>query len=84
MLECAVDERLLSIEECIDLRFVFVLNEDRTVSQRRIETGPRVENGWAVMDGLRGGELVAVQGVQRLSEGMTVQPSQGQPVGGPR
>lgn len=63
-------------------RFVYVLGEDNTVSQRRITTGARVENGWAVTEGLSGGEPVIVQGIQRLSEGMTVQPSQNQPVNG--
>lgn len=62
-------------------RFVYVLGEGNTVSQRRIETGARVENGWAVTEGLSGGEPVVVQGIQRLSDGMTVQPTEGQPVG---
>lgn len=63
-------------------RFVYVLNEDHTVSRRRIETGARVGQGWAVTAGLDGGEPVIVQGVQRLSEGARVQPTEGQPVGG--
>jgi membrane fusion protein, multidrug efflux system len=63
-------------------RFVYLLGDDSTVSQRRIETGARVDNGWAVTEGLSGGEPVVVQGIQRLSEGMAVQPSEGQPVGG--
>ncbi|MEO3432262.1 efflux RND transporter periplasmic adaptor subunit [Inquilinus sp. CAU 1745] len=62
-----------------DGRFVYVLGEDNTVSQHRITTGARVENGWAVTEGLSGGEPVIVQGIQRLSEGMAVQPSEGQP-----
>ncbi|WP_157019350.1 efflux RND transporter periplasmic adaptor subunit [Mesorhizobium xinjiangense] len=62
-------------------RFVYVLNDGNTVSQRRIETGARVENGWATTEGLEGGEMVVVQGVQRLTDGMNVQPSAGQPVG---
>jgi membrane fusion protein, multidrug efflux system len=36
-------------------RFVYLLGENNTVSQRRIETGARVENGWAVTEGLSGG-----------------------------
>jgi membrane fusion protein (multidrug efflux system) len=63
-------------------RFVYLLGKDNTVSQRRIATGARVGSGWAVTSGLGGGEQVVVQGVQRLAEGMTVQPSEGQPVGG--
>jgi membrane fusion protein (multidrug efflux system) len=63
-------------------RFVYVLGEGNAVAQQRIETGARVESGWAVTQGLSGGEQVVVQGIQRLSDGMVVQPSQGQPVGG--
>ena len=63
-------------------RFVYLLGNDNTVSQRRIDTGARVGNGWAVTAGLSGGEKVVVQGIQRLADGMTVQPSEGQPVGG--
>ncbi|WEX88548.1 efflux RND transporter periplasmic adaptor subunit [Sinorhizobium garamanticum] len=65
-------------------RFVYLLGQNNTVSQRRIDTGARVSNGWAVTTGLNGGEQVVVQGIQRLAEGMTVQPSEGQPLdGGP-
>ena len=63
-------------------RFVYLLGEGNTVSQRRIDTGARVGNGWAITEGLSGGEQVVVQGIQRLAEGMTVQPTEGQPVGG--
>ncbi|MGN6772446.1 MAG: efflux RND transporter periplasmic adaptor subunit [Rhizobiaceae bacterium] len=65
-----------------DGRFVYVLAKDNKVSQRRIKTGARVGNGWAVTTGLKGGEQLVVQGIQRLADGMTVQPSAGQPVGG--
>lgn len=54
-------------------RYVFVLQDDATVTVRRIRTGPRVEQGWAVEQGLMGGESVVVQGVQRLTEGLRVQ-----------
>lgn len=62
-------------------RFVYLLGEDNKVSLRRITTGARVGNGWAVTEGLAGDEQVVVQGIQRLRDGMTVQPSEGQPVG---
>ncbi|WP_349436962.1 efflux RND transporter periplasmic adaptor subunit [Pararhizobium sp. A13] len=63
-------------------RFVYLLGANNTVSLRRIDTSARVGSGWAVNKGLDGGEQVVVQGIQRLAEGMTVQPSEGQPVGG--
>ncbi|WP_331372885.1 efflux RND transporter periplasmic adaptor subunit [Sinorhizobium chiapasense] len=61
-------------------RFVYLLGQNNTVSQRRIDTGARISNGWAVTTGLSGGEQVVVQGIQRLADGMTVQPSDGQPL----
>jgi len=63
-------------------RFVYLLGANNTVSQRRIDTGARVGTGWAVTTGLDGGEQVVVEGIQRLADGMTVTPSEGQPVGG--
>lgn len=53
-------------------RFVFVVGENNKVRQQRIETGARVDNRWAVTNGLKGGETLVVQGVQRLGDGMTV------------
>lgn len=32
-------------------------------------------SGWAVTSGRTGGEVVVVQGIQRLTDGMTVTPS---------
>lgn len=63
-------------------RFVFLVNEDSTVSQRRIETGSRIGSGWAVLEGLEGGEQVVIQGVQRLADGAPVQVT-GAPAGDP-
>jgi membrane fusion protein (multidrug efflux system) len=62
-------------------RFVFVVNTDNTVAMRRIVTSERVQSGWAVTEGLAGGERVVVQGTQRLSDGAEVAPVEGQPLG---
>lgn len=62
--------------------YVFVLGADKTVSIQRISLSTPIGSGWAVTKGLRGGEQVVVQGVQRLREGLKVQPSEGTPVGG--
>lgn len=55
--------------------YVYVLGENNTVAQRRIEVGSLVQGGWAVTGGLEAGEVVVVQGLQRLSDGVTVTPS---------
>jgi membrane fusion protein, multidrug efflux system len=59
-------------------RYVYVLEDDNTVSRRDIETGDRVARGWAVESGLAAGETVVVQGVQRLRPGLQVSPSAAQ------
>ena len=72
----------LSRRERQIMDIVYRLGEDNEVSLQRITTGARVGNGWAVTEGLTGNEQVVVQGIQRLRDGMAVQPSEGQPVGG--
>lgn len=56
-------------------RYVFVLDTDNKVQERRIETSIQVKDGWAVTSGLQDGETVVVQGVQKLQPGMTVNPT---------
>lgn len=62
--------------------YVFVLGADNTVSIRRIAISTPLDGGWAVTKGLSGGEQVVVQGVQRLRDGLKVQPSEETPAGG--
>ena len=56
-------------------RYVYVLGENNTVAQRRIEVASLVQGGWAVTGGLEAGEVVVVQGLQRLADGVSVTPS---------
>ncbi len=53
-------------------RFVFVVDSESKVQQRRIETGPTLGTRWAVEKGLSAGELVIVQGVQKVKPGSVV------------
>lgn len=57
-----------------DGRFVYVMDENKIVRQRRINTGAKVGDLWAVHQGVSSGEKVVVQGTQRLSDGIAVQP----------
>lgn len=54
-------------------RYVYVVNDDGTVSQRRIRTAAQVGTELAVTEGLSGGETIVLQGLQRLADGMAVQ-----------
>ena len=61
-----------------------VVATDGTVELRRVEMGPRVDNEWIVDSGLKAGERVALDGLQRLRTGMKVvpKPASAQPEGG--
>ncbi len=57
--------------------FVYVINVDNKVSQRKIEMG-NIINGIAVITkGLKKGESIAVDGIQKLREGVTVKTETG-------
>ena len=53
---------------------VWVVNADNTVSLRRVEADRTVGNTWLVTSGLENGERVVSQGLQKLTNGMTVSP----------
>lgn len=57
-----------------DGRFLYVMGENNIVRQRRIDTGAKVGDLWAVRQGVKSGEKIVVQGTQRLSDGIAVQP----------
>ena len=61
-----------------------VVAADGTVELRRVEMGPRMDNEWIVDSGLKAGERVALDGLQRLRTGMKVvpKPASAQPEGG--
>ncbi|MGA0266366.1 MAG: efflux RND transporter periplasmic adaptor subunit [Lysobacterales bacterium] len=60
-----------------------VVGADGTVELRRVEMGPRLDNEWIVDSGLKAGEGIALDGLQRLRTGMKVasKPALAQPEG---
>lgn len=53
--------------------FVYVLNEDRTVSLRNVKRGEATNEYIAITDGLQAGERVVTEGADRLKDGARVQ-----------
>ncbi|GKS83754.1 efflux RND transporter periplasmic adaptor subunit [Acidovorax sp. SUPP1855] len=53
--------------------FVYVINEDRTVSLRKVKRGQATVGLMAVTEGLKAGERVVTEGGDRLKDGATVQ-----------
>jgi membrane fusion protein (multidrug efflux system) len=54
--------------------FVWVIGGDNKASQRPIKTGRPVGERTAVLEGLKAGERIVVEGLQKVREGAPVQP----------
>ena len=61
-----------AVQEDRQGRYVLIVDSRNMVIQRRITTGPTVGINWAVKSGLSAGEMVIVQGVQKVQPGLTV------------
>lgn len=59
---------------------VMVVGEDGKVNSRSIKIGSAKGNQWVVLEGLKTGEKVMVDGFQKLQPGATVKPVPWQPV----
>jgi multidrug efflux system membrane fusion protein len=53
--------------------FVYVVKEDRTVTLRDVKTGPTEADATVIESGIEPGELVVVDGMDRLREGARVE-----------
>jgi len=54
-------------------RFVYVLNEDHTVSFQKIEMGRRLDNNYEIISGIKDGDKVAVTSLTKLKDGIGVE-----------
>ena len=53
-------------------RFVYVLNEDNTVTYVKVEPGRRMDSRYEILSGLEDGAVVVTQGQVRLKSGIKV------------
>lgn len=60
-------------------QYVYVVGKDNTVEQRRVRIGARREGLASVEDGIAAGDLVIVQGQQRVQPGAKVNPQLAKP-----
>jgi membrane fusion protein (multidrug efflux system) len=52
--------------------YVWIVDAEGKAQQRDVQMGPRIDSGWQVQQGLKAGEVVVVDGVQRLKPGSAV------------
>jgi len=61
-----------AVQELQNLYSVAVVGADGKVAFRNVKVGPRVDTLWVIEDGLKPGEQVVAEGLQSVSDGMTV------------
>ncbi len=61
-----------AVQELQNLYSVAVVGADNKVAFRNVKVGPRVDSLWVIEEGLKPGERVVVEGLQRIQDGMTV------------
>lgn len=65
-----VEDRAVGTD--LDRRFVFVVGKDKKIESRTVTLGPLVDGLRVVRTGLQAGELVVVNGLQRVRPGVEV------------
>jgi multidrug efflux system membrane fusion protein len=68
-----IDDRAVGTDQ--SKKFVFVVDADQRVAYREVKLGPLVDGLRVVREGLKPGEAIVVNGVQRVRPGMQVAPT---------
>jgi membrane fusion protein (multidrug efflux system) len=61
-----------AVQELQSLHNVVVVGTDNKAAFRTVKVGQRVDSLWVIEEGLKPGERVVVEGLQRVQDGMTV------------
>jgi membrane fusion protein, multidrug efflux system len=64
-----------AVQQLQSMQSVFTVGPDNKAQARNIVTGDRVGDGWIVTQGLKPGDKVIVEGVQKVRPGAPVQPT---------
>jgi membrane fusion protein (multidrug efflux system) len=61
-----------AVQELQGIYSVAVVDSGNKVGFRNVKVGPKVDTLWVIEDGVREGDRVVVEGLQRIQDGMTV------------
>jgi membrane fusion protein (multidrug efflux system) len=64
----------VAVQELQSSKYVMVVGSDNKISQRTIKVGDRFEDSYIVVEGLKAGERVVTEGVQKVRPDMVVKP----------
>ena len=65
----------VAVQEMQSAKYVMVVESDNKVTQRTIKVGDRYEDSYIVTEGLKPGERVVTEGLQKIRPGMVVNPT---------
>ncbi len=54
--------------------FVYTVNDSNMVVQKDIKIGPTIDEDWLVLNGLKPGETIVYEGLQKIKPGMIIKP----------
>ena len=63
-----------AVTQLLNVNQVFVVQPDNTVVVRNVELGDTAGTNWIITSGLKEGDSVVVEGIQKCQEGLTVTP----------
>jgi membrane fusion protein (multidrug efflux system) len=64
-----------AVQELQGTYSVAVVGQDNKVTMRSVQAGERIGSLWIIESGLKAGEKVIVEGIQKVREGVIVQPT---------
>ncbi|MFC1516310.1 efflux RND transporter periplasmic adaptor subunit [Thermodesulfobacteriota bacterium] len=74
-----VKDGILIPQRCVvelqGLFSVYVVDDANKVKRREIKVGPKVKEFWLITEGLKPGEKVVYEGLQKVSDGVIVKPT---------
>jgi membrane fusion protein (multidrug efflux system) len=72
-----------AVQELQNLYSVAVVDAQNKVAFRNVKVGQRIDTLWVIEEGLKPGERVVVEGLQRIRDGITVEPKPAPPTPAP-
>ena len=63
-----------SVMELQGMFSVYLINDTNKVEKRSVKVGPKIKDFWLIMEGLQSGDKIIYEGLQKVKEGMTVNP----------
>ena len=62
------------VSELQGIQRVFVVGGENKIEERKVVRGPAMGSNWLIMEGLKSGEKVVYEGLQKVADGIVVNP----------